>query len=162
MLISHSVWYSRENAGTELSCEGVTSSVVRSLSPLLPPPISTAPAGVLQLLWPFRASLRIANEGYFAVIFTISSLTFFHFHLHLRMCDCWVQAPPAKESQVVKAVVVSPPPQLRRPLWLCWNLTVGIIGTEQGRGLPASETTSSDLRREPALPIPPLTSITEM
>ena len=104
MLISHSVWYSRENAGTELSCEGVTSSVVRSLSPLLPPPISTAPAGVLQLLWPFRASLRIANEGYFAVIFTISSLTFFHFHLHLRMCDCWVQAPSAKESQVVAAV----------------------------------------------------------
>ena len=86
----------------------------------------------------------------------------FHFHLHLRMCDCWVQAPSAKESQVVAAVVVSPPPQLRRPLWLCWNLTVGISGREQGRGLPASETTSSDLRREPALPIPPLTSITEM
>ena len=86
----------------------------------------------------------------------------FHFHLHLRMCDCWVQAPSAKESQVVAAVVVSPPPQLRRPLWLCWNLTVGISGREQGRGLPASETTSSDLRREPALPIPPLTSITKM
>ena len=62
MLISHSVWYSRENAGTELSCEGVTSSVVRSLSPLLPAAAPRSGGGGLPAPAAVEAALAVLES----------------------------------------------------------------------------------------------------
>ena len=99
---------------------------------LYTPPMSTRPAGDIQLEWPDLTWRSLLDSTH----------------------------PPARAESLTQEVLPPTPPQLSSPLCVCPYRVVGRGGSEAQRRVPEADNTSTEVRLDPSYP--PVISITEI